>query len=578
MASRVTALPPLTWTEILPSLPWHRRAETGQKLNMLGEIPITSYFARLPPSKKRKQNPQVTSASTAQKRPRINEAEIPVVRKKEIQGNRAFPEPRDNRKTKPAPQERGMSAIIPHDFAHRPESPRPEKLKGAATNDFPYSKIHDSPKHEVSKIPLYSPAPMKSRHLRSPSVGNQTDPLLSCTSRILVDGTSGITRLPQHRSTSPAGSGVLEGLDTAGGKAVAFVSSPTLLGPCSTSSSRSQRKKASYGRDAAIWDDVPDENDGRDSESTSSIVPSSQSQDISSSHFTSPSSSTLPARSSPSTPGSLGGSLSDGPVPSSQSQYFFPYQSSPRRRHHASSSIDSVPSSQSQYISPTAQHDDDGFVVPSSQSQWLFPLDLGSEGNEKPSLIPDVAIGVTDDDPIPSSQAEFELELRPRSERELAGQRHERCEEPDHSSSFGGNSQETFALLVLDVADMFEDCTDAPSVTVPLRDDSATESDSDDVDGEYTGKPQAVSAASSPHLSDEDASMNPGLDDKPNYAGDSLCAPDVGSSAASSGNSLGSLPDVVQEFYDMFGTGDGSYPDDFPQSLKWNGEGTQTQT
>jgi hypothetical protein len=101
----------------------------------------------------------------------------------------------------------------------------------------------------------------------------------------------------------------------------------------------------------------------------------------------------------------------DDAVPSSQSQYFLPFES---QRCNESFSVDFVPSSQSQYMPPTnpgpIQRDDDGFVVPSSQSQCL----LSREGAENFGVSQDIIARVADDEVIPSSQSQLELELLPR--------------------------------------------------------------------------------------------------------------------------------------------------------------------
>ncbi|KAJ7638580.1 hypothetical protein FB45DRAFT_903280 [Roridomyces roridus] len=78
-------------------------------------------------------------------------------------------------------------------------------------------------------------------------------------------------------------------------------------------------------------------------------------------------------------------------VPSSQTQYLLPIESD--------AETDFIPSSQSQYFPP--ERDDDGFVVP----QWLLPKE--------------VAKGSPEEEFVPTSQSQFELELQPRIRPEI---------------------------------------------------------------------------------------------------------------------------------------------------------------
>ncbi|KAJ7507463.1 hypothetical protein B0H11DRAFT_1967212 [Mycena galericulata] len=270
---------------------------------------------------------------------------------------------------------------------------------------------------------------------------------------------------------------------------------------------------------------------------SSSFIPSSQTQEISSPDP--PKSAFLPL---PSASPSLVPRYDDF-VPSSQSQYIHHMHCSPRHDVGTTSEIDFVPSSQSQYL---VQHDDDGFVVPSSQSQWLLPVHLYTEAK-------DTVIDATDDE-IPSSQTQFELELKPR---ELFSQRHTSGWEP---SSLGVQYPKVSLPpdLDIDITDIFED--PAVSDAAPaIDDDSPTESDDD---GPIV-LPPIVTPVRPPSPQQDVFSLQSG------YTG--ITPADGGSS----GSSSGSLPAAVKDFYDMVGSGDGSYPDSFPESLKWTDQETQ---
>ncbi|KAJ7179402.1 hypothetical protein C8R46DRAFT_1073648 [Mycena filopes] len=247
---------------------------------------------------------------------------------------------------------------------------------------------------------------------------------------------------------------------------------------------------------------------------------------------------------------SPGGRFDDS-VPSSQSQYFLPFQSP---RQNDSPPIDFVPSSQSQYWPPTAaeplDRDDDGFVVPSSQSQWLLPLHLNG-----------VAIVTTDvaEDEIPSSQSQFEVELRPQNTSQRRA-----SSVPSLLSALRRSAP---LNLSLDVEDMFEEgSVEMAKVTAHKdKDDSATESDGDIL----VIPPRPPVPAPPPPPSQHDGySLPPG--------GFSSC---IDESMPDEGSLAGSLPEAVKDFYDMLDDG-GSYPASFPESLrgKWDCGGTPEES
>jgi hypothetical protein len=112
--------------------------------------------------------------------------------------------------------------------------------------------------------------------------------------------------------------------------------------------------------------------------------------------------------------------------------------------------------------------------------------------------------------------------------------------------------------LHVDVEDVFEAPLAATGdVLVVEEDDSVTESDDD--------------VPNLPRVIEPSQQSPPGQE---GYSIQSVLDPDDGS-GTTAGSSSGSLPSVVRDFYDMFGGEDGSYPDDFPQSLKWTGAETQ---
>ncbi|KAJ7688441.1 hypothetical protein B0H17DRAFT_1068749 [Mycena rosella] len=388
----------------------------------VGEVPITSYFTRVPQKKKRKENPHTKSAPAKRKRVHDDEVEDGEPPKKEpkIQASLTFPK-------------------LPKDSLNLSTSRRsPPYACGEKT---------------------------RSRHTPSLHVTTPSSP----------------TRIVPH----------------AKGKSVAFAS-------FSCAPARNAPEKAPDAMRETTWGEPPDEDDV-----SSFIVPSSQSQYISS---TSPS---LPDR-----VGSL----------------FTPGSPSPRRWNE-SPNIDIVPSSQSQYFpAPPApvERDDDGFVVPSSQSQWLLPLHLDGDDDSRPNSSPT------------SLPSQFELELIPRKGGSYRESSHVSCQSPKPSVQPDR----------IDVEDMFEDPLVATTDNAldASRADSETESDDD-----FPPPPRTIDPPIRPPSPEQEEYSEP-VDDG------------CGSSAASS---LGSLPAAVKDFYDMFGSGDSSYPDDFPESLKWRGGETQ---
>ncbi|KAJ7228944.1 hypothetical protein GGX14DRAFT_415910 [Mycena pura] len=288
-----------------------------------------------------------------------------------------------------------------------------------------------------------------------------------------------------------------------------------------------------------------------DSEDETSIVPSSQSQLL---------------RSPERPQSSLPESGDDFFVPSSQSQYMLPPQL-PRRKDTAST--DFVPSSQSQSMTPLIPpvQDDDGFVVPSSQSQWLLPMQSQAEHNR----LFDMAAGVSDDEIIPTSQSQFEIELPPRSTTRTPNRRNS-SGEPGFASSSPQSYSQPNVDRGLDLAEIFENSLPAMDLATPLNQDnqdSATESDED----APTMMPvPSVSDLASPHPSRERYDFESYSASQSGFTAPRGAADEDFGSAESAGSSLGSLPGVVKDFYEMFG-GNGSYPQSFPESLR----GTYTQ-
>lgn len=123
----------------------------------------------------------------------------------------------------------------------------------------------------------------------------------------------------------------------------------------------------------------------------------------------------------------------------------------------------------------------------------------------------------------------------------------------------------------LDLAEIFENLP-AMDLATPLNQDnqdSATESDED----APTMMPvPSVSDLASPHPSRERYDLGPYSASQSGSTAPRGAADEDFGSAESPGSSLGSLPGVVKDFYEMFG-GNGSYPQSFPESLK----GTYTQ-
>ncbi|KAJ7774233.1 hypothetical protein DFH07DRAFT_800714 [Mycena maculata] len=461
----------------------------------VGEVPITSYFTRVPPKKKRKENPHIHSAPAKRKRQNDDDEEQKVQPKKDKQqASLAFP--KDSCKT----------------AAVRPRAVGASSKRRASPSPPPKTRV--SPR--VSNDPI--------------DLTDDDSPSVSSTSHTSPYTTP---KLPQIGQGDKAA------------KSVAFASLPSVF---SIHNNVNEASNPSW--DAASIDDAP----------SPCFVPSSQTQDISSPN-------PHPSLPTPPEPFRLpveppyGLSQSEDTVPSSQSQYTLPTQCSPQLEVDTSgmdfvpssqsqymlpspqleveaSEINFVPSSQSQYFPPTPaaiQRDDDGFVVPSSQSQWLPPVRLDEE-----EASPAKGIICVPDDEIPSSQSQFELELKPRN--------HESVIQPPEAPPLPD--------LDIDITDIF----DNPPVDVApavVEDDSATESDDDPP----IVLPRIVEPVSPP---------------SPEQGGYSIQSLYIGSldDGGSSGSSAESLPADVKAFYDMV-SGDGSYPDSFPESLKWTDNDTQ---
>jgi hypothetical protein len=119
------------------------------------------------------------------------------------------------------------------------------------------------------------------------------------------------------------------------------------------------------------------------------------------------------------------------------------------------------------------------------------------------------------------------------------------------------------------------------SLTKIDRDDSATESDAEHdvlvlpaLPNRQPGIPATKdTSASPPPLPKSPYIPNSDDSDELQYWGDAPNIPDAAAGLGSitnteSNGSFGSLPEVVKEFRDMFGGGEGSYPDNFPMSLR----------
>ncbi|KAJ7047654.1 hypothetical protein C8F04DRAFT_1059605 [Mycena alexandri] len=445
----------------------------------LGEVPITSYFNRVP-QKKRKQN-SASAPTKAPKRKRVDSDEVDEVKAPKKQVSLAFPKAaRKAARVAPASPQHPDSNVDLESRVHHPTlNPSEISLPTTPNTRRPLSPLLDTPALPVASEGFPQ---LPSSSIRSPSSPLVTPPR------------------PRRKS------------DAAKGKSVAFASSPLL----SFRNVNAPEHHCTPGS-APDDDDLP----------PSSVVPSPN----------------LPRS-------SLGDGLDDD-VPSSQSQYLFPFQLSPRRQNDPPD-IDFVPSSQSQYWPPTApepiQRDDDGFVVPSSQSQWLLPLHL----NATPNVPADVA-----DAEVPSSQSQFEVELKPRNgfpspTRRASGS----------ASSYlvqSASHRPSSSDLAVDIADMFEEGSIDPAKVKSLKDqdDSATESD-DDIP---VILPRPSAPLPPPPVSQHDGySLPPG--GFSSYIDESMADEGGGSSSGSS------VPEAVKDFYNMLDDGDGSYPASFPESLR----------
>ncbi|KAJ7122734.1 hypothetical protein C8R44DRAFT_981014 [Mycena epipterygia] len=465
----------------------------------VGEVPITSYFSRVP-QKKRKENPHTTSAPAKRKRLHADsDQEDAPAPKKDLKMQAALSFPKASRKTVPVRTRSGTS------HSDTPATP-------------------DSESH--------------SRNLRFNRPAISPDPPTSEPSPLTVRRFSSFPASP-HAPSRPITPPALTRVRSKG-KSVAFATPSSLL------ATKSPKNNHADLTNIAHWDDPEYD-----------IVPSSQSQYITSPNLIT-SSPPLPEPFMPSAPSSQP-DTSD-PVPSSQSQYMLPSHPSPQRWNECSS-IDFVPSSQSQYITPTpvpdVQWDVDGFVVPSSQSQsqCLPPVHLNGEDD----ALSHVTTNAIDDETIPSSQSQFELELTPWPN---GGSSHDHASGGEPTSPFlAVQSQDVAIQSDLDFDDMFEGPFTAleGSAVADLKDNSATESDDD-----VPILPRAELIRSSSPVPEE-YSLQSGFASVQSI-------PDDGYSAASSSSSAESLPAAVKNFYDML-EGDGSYPDDFPASLKWNSGG-----
>lgn len=319
----------------------------------VGEVPLTSYFTRVPQEKKRKENPSPTNSAPA-KRKRLNDdgEQVRAVKKKETkQVSLAFPKAKDTRKTAPVRTSGGS-----HHEARFPALESPVVL---------------------DPVPDKRPTPPSPASTTTIATGD------------LIDFTTDSPPLSSSQNTSPCSRNPLPQTPRIEQDDIRKVKSLALA----------------HNNDASCRTEARDDDDP-----SSSFVPSSQTQDISSPNPLNSSLPSLPEHSESRTlapPSPFDASQWDDSIPSSQSQYILPIQSSPGHEGEISD-IDFVPSSQSQYITPTPtaiQRDEDGFVVPSSQSQWLPPFHSYGEVEE------DMAA----DDEVPSSQSQFELELKPAS-------------------------------------------------------------------------------------------------------------------------------------------------------------------
>ncbi|KAJ7781546.1 hypothetical protein B0H16DRAFT_1498772 [Mycena metata] len=216
------------------------------------------------------------------------------------------------------------------------------------------------------------------------------------------------------------------------------------------------------------------------------------------------------------------------------------------RNANAPTDDDLPPSSVSQYWPPIRPRRPSNATTMALWSlhpsrQWLLPLHLNATPNVPAYVV---------DDEVPSSQSQFEVELKPRNGFPFPTRR------ASGSSLVQSAPRRPSSDLAVDVADMFEEgSVDLAKVNLKDQDDSATESD-DDI-------PVIPPRPSAP-LPPPPASQHDGYSIPP--GGFSSCVdesiPDEGSSAGSS------LPEAVKNFYNMLDGGDGSYPASFPESLR----------
>ncbi|KAG6894698.1 hypothetical protein C0992_005082 [Termitomyces sp. T32_za158] len=179
-------------------------------------------------------------------------------------------------------------------------------------------------------------------------------------------------------------------------------------------------------------------------------------------------------------------------------------------------------------------HDGEEYVL-SSQSQLVLPFHVSPRKDRRKlsssssSIAEDTAHS---DEIVPSSQSQFEKELDETSSSQT----------PLASGHTFSSSSEEFStstqILVEETPEEYYD--------LPLKDQelsSATEEESGDEDDNMFPFVQSSSALKTSHES-------------------------VPSSSQESMSYPSSLPDAIKEFREMFGVGDGSYPDDFPMSLR----------
>ncbi|KAJ7095101.1 hypothetical protein B0H15DRAFT_828072 [Mycena belliarum] len=470
----------------------------------IGEAPITSYFARVPRKKNRKGLPDPKPAPF--KRRRVHDIDDEV----EVIGEPVKKEPKRQGSLTFPKDSKKTSRALRHSSLVSTPAPHPHAARDAPTTEARVSSVDLAP----VTLPQCSPSIHALRITPSPAdyvKGNEVR-----------------------------------------GKFVALASLPSVYCSDATIDAPESHGATCHG-EPPYQDDMP----------SSSIVPSSQSQYISYSDAAA----SQPDRFNLSAPPPSQSDISqDEFIPSSQSQYMSASQI-PRYRGNMSSDAAVIPSSQSQYITPfpaPVQRDDDGFVVPSLQSQWSFQFPSNGRQDSDPGPL---TVELADEEIVPSSQSQFELELLPRTR----GRSSSPPGMPVHPSSRLQPEPDIPAPQDIDVEDMFHHSSPrtADAFVDPPADDSQTESD-DDVP--TLPRPPALSRFHSPEHEDYDLSSgftNDSVRDMP--------TDDLGSLGGSEPSSLGSesLPDAVKDFYSMFGNGEGSYPDDFPESLKWSAGDTQ---